>query len=158
MEPTNYTATEENDILSDIGPDYQQATQKKRFAGYLIDVAGFYALQYLLAFVVVKICKTSLPLITGIVKLDVILYAYLMYFLMYFISESISKGKTLGKLIMGTRAVNIDGSSITPKQVFIRTISRFVPFEGFTGLKGDTPTMWHDSWAKTVVIDEKKGM
>jgi uncharacterized RDD family membrane protein YckC len=155
MLPTTTTSVEETDVLNDIQPHYQQASQGKRFGTYLIDLAFFYAFQFALGFLLAYFFLTGLPSITGVAKVDSVLYSWVMYVLLYFVIESLFKGKTLGKLITGTRAVNVDGSAITSKQAFIRSISRLVPFEGFTGLKGSNPTMWHDSWANTVVIDEK---
>jgi uncharacterized RDD family membrane protein YckC len=154
MLPTTTTSVEETDVLNDIQPPYQQASKGKRFGTYLIDLACFYAFQLVLNYVLLNM-NTSLPLLTGNASVDSILYSWSIYVLLYFTIETIFKGKTLGKMITGTRAVDVDGSAITSKQAFIRSISRLVPFEGFTGLKGDAPTMWHDSWANTVVIDEK---
>ena len=57
---------------------------------------------------------------------------------------------TPGKMIMGSRVVQLDGSKPTLGQVFLRTIIRFVPFEAFSFL-GST-SGWHDRWSKTRVI------
>jgi uncharacterized RDD family membrane protein YckC len=71
--------------------------------------------------------------------------------------EALFKGKTLGKLITGTKAVNEDGSNISPKTALLRGLSRMVPFEAFSALS--TPCYpWHDRWTRTYVIDEKKSV
>ena len=59
------------------------------------------------------------------------------------------KGYTLGKLLTGTKAIRVDGLQMTFKDVVIRSLSRIVPFEVFSGL-GDKP--WHDSWSRTMVV------
>jgi len=62
--------------------------------------------------------------------------------------------KTLGKVFTNTRAINDDGSRISPKTAFLRCFSRFVPFEAFSAL-GNPSYPWHDRWTHTMVIDEK---
>ena len=79
--------------------------------------------------------------------------AFVTLFLLYFIEEGFLKGKTIGKMVTGTRAVNDDGTMITPQTAALRSIIRFVPFEPFSAF-GTQP--WHDRWANTIVIDERK--
>jgi uncharacterized RDD family membrane protein YckC len=71
------------------------------------------------------------------------------------IVESIFKGKSLGKLITGTRAVNMDGSPISAGTAFSRGFSRAVPFCAFSAF-GSPSNPWQDKWTDTLVIDEKQ--
>ena len=57
---------------------------------------------------------------------------------------------TPGKMIMGSRVVQLDGSKPTLGQAFARTIFRFVPFEAFSFLGSGSG--WHDRWSKTRVV------
>jgi uncharacterized RDD family membrane protein YckC len=71
------------------------------------------------------------------------------------ILESVTGGKTLGKLITGTRAVNQDGTRVSPRTAILRCLSRMVPFEPFSAL-GSPSFPWHDRWTNTFVIDERE--
>jgi hypothetical protein len=55
-------------------------------------------------------------------------------------------------MITGTKAVNHDGSNISAKTAFLRTLCRLVPFEPFSAFG----IPWHDSWTHTHVIDVKQ--
>lgn len=77
------------------------------------------------------------------------LFAIFHYLFYYTICEKAFRGITLGKLISGTRAVRSDGKELTNKDTILRSLSRMVPFEVFSGL-GSAP--WHDTWTKTTVI------
>jgi uncharacterized RDD family membrane protein YckC len=81
--------------------------------------------------------------------------ALLVYVFYYFAFETLTGGKTIGKYLTGTRAVNRDGTRISTLAAFIRSICRFVPFEPISALGGPPPQPWHDSWSKTVVVDER---
>ena len=72
-----------------------------------------------------------------------------------FAQETLFKGKSFGKLITGTRAVNLDGSLITVRTAMLRALSRAVPFDVFSAL-GTTCNPWHDKWTDTMVMDEKR--
>ena len=52
-------------------------------------------------------------------------------------------------MITGTRVVNNQGLEPTSREIAIRTISRFIPFEPFSFFGG---TGLHDSYSRTVVI------
>ena len=70
------------------------------------------------------------------------------------LTEAVLKGKTLGKYMTGTRAVSEAGQRITAETAFVRGLIRMIPFEQFSILF-DMPRLWHDSWSKTIVVDEK---
>lgn len=63
-------------------------------------------------------------------------------------------GKTLGKIITKTKVISTDGSELSFLQVLGRFLGRLIPFELVSGLFTNG-YFWHDSIAKTMVIDEK---
>ncbi len=77
---------------------------------------------------------------------------YFNYVVYYTLCEKLFKGKTLGKLITGTRAVRQDGTELSFKDSFLRSLSRLVPFEPFSAFGGHP---WHDTWTNTMVIKSK---
>lgn len=136
---------------------YVRASTGKRLANYLIDMVAF----YLVAIAVVIFMAVSSPTdIEGFVNdspgaqlIDRLLFI-LGYALFMSIIEALSKGKSLGKLITGTRAVNLDGSSISMGTAFGRGFSRAVPFCAFSAF-GSPCNPWQDRWTDTMVIDQK---
>ncbi len=79
---------------------------------------------------------------------------FFIHFLYYFLFELYFEGRTLGKLVTKTKVVNQDGVKPTAETIALRTICRWVPFDALSFLGGNRPMGWHDSWSKTMVIDE----
>jgi len=138
---------------------YTQASQGQRFLNWLIDnLLMRFGLSYLTGTVVgLMLAKLAPDYAMRIVYsndrtdllwigLIIVIFNYLVY---YTFCEKVFKGYTLGKLITGTRAIRDDGQELTFKDAFLRTLSRIVPFEVFSGF-ADKP--WHDSWTKTTVV------
>ena len=150
--------TDEQHLFAD--PEYHliQASSGKRFANYIIDLVIFYILMFASGIVIALIDPEALDSIndddTGFNLLDRLL-GLVLYGLYMFAIETIFKGKSLGKLITGTRAVNEDGSNVSPKAALLRGLSRAVPFNALSAL-GNPAYPWHDRWTKTYVIDEKE--
>ena len=150
--------TAEQHLFAD--PEYHlvQASSGKRFANYIIDLVIFYILMFASGIVIALIDPEALDSIndddTGFNLLDRLL-GLVLYGLYMFAIETIFKGKSLGKLITGTRAVNEDGSNVSPKAALLRGLSRAVPFNALSAL-GNPAYPWHDRWTKTYVIDEKE--
>jgi uncharacterized RDD family membrane protein YckC len=71
--------------------------------------------------------------------------------LYYFIFEALIQSSP-AKIILGRIVVDEYGNKPGIKQIFIRSISRSVPFEAFSCL---STTGWHDNWSKTYVIRKK---
>ncbi len=133
-----------------------RASGGKRLANYLIDVVVFYILILAAGVLLAIVSPSSVP---GVVSsssgflgnvMSLTLYALYM-----FLVEAIFKGKSLGKLITGSRAVNMDGSRISAGTAFVRAFSRTVPFCVFSAL-GTPCNPWQDRWTDTMVMDEKK--
>ncbi len=127
-----------------------------RFANYLIDLVVYYGLNFIAGILLLPL-NQSLVSNQTFSRTGFEFYflgvAFFIYFLYYFLMEGVSKGKTVGKLITGTTAVDIDGLPITWKNALMRSLIRFVPLEPFSTFGGFP---WHDRWAYTTVIKENK--
>lgn len=158
---TEYTAPSEDTGLAEeleSFVQYEAASRGQRFVNWLIDnLLMRFGLSQVTSLLVVYILQALLP--EYILRIsydenpwDLILIAYVIgivnYVLYYTICEKAFKGYTLGKLISGTRAVRTDGKELTFKDALLRSISRLVPFEVFSGF-GDP---WHDTWTQTWVV------
>lgn len=146
--------------------EYTLASQGQRFLNFLIDglfmrfvlsMATGYLFGYILAVVAPDFLLEVAYEIEGGPRtwrfwMLTFLLGYFNYLIYYTICEKAFKGYTLGKLITGTRAIREDGQELTFKDAILRTLSRIVPFEAFSGF-GEKP--WHDSWTKTIVIKSR---
>ena len=137
---------------------YSDATRGQRFLNYVID-------NLVMRFVITYATGFSIGLILGLAAPDFIrsityeddksklyLLAYIIfmvnYIIYYTLCEKLFRGQTIGKLITGTKAIREDGDDLSLKDAFLRSVSRLVPFEPFSGF--DIP--WHDSWTNTRVV------
>ncbi len=153
---------ENNETLLDDGQILDEtlhlvhATKGKRFLNYLIDYISI-VIFMIVGFMVYDIFLSSSQYdqIHQESSWTETILAYLMFFLYYFFMEGFLKGKTIGKYLTRTRVVDYNGLQPPLKSIFIRTISRFVPFEGLSFF-GDPGRGWHDSWSETLCIDEKE--
>ena len=71
-------------------------------------------------------------------------------FLYYFLSEYFLKGRTFGKMITGTRVVDVNGLPPSSWEYLLRTICRIIPLEAVSFLFNDG---WHDKWSETKVVN-----
>ena len=140
------------DLLQDLEVNLVKASTGKRFANYLIDIFIFYLFAFIVAIIWGIIDPEILESIDSMDGITSRLISLIFYGIFMGIYEGLFKGRTLGKLITGTKAVNLDGSTISFKTAMTRGISRSVPFEAFTGF-GEN--MWHDKWADSYVISIK---
>lgn len=150
-------------LLQDFEQDLylEHASVGARFLNLLIDLILFYLLVMLVGAVLgIIFMSTGQDVETSFLgrqDAGAILLQYVMvygvYIGVYTLLEGAARGKTLGKLITGTRAVKSDGSSLSWKDAFMRSLCRSVPFEAFSGFGGHP---WHDRWTNTIVIKERK--
>ena len=149
------------DILSESDITYEYATRGQRFLNFLIDniimrrTIGFLT-AIVLGFVLGALGNPEflyqmLVFGTGEYWIFAFTTLALNYFFYYTICERYFNGQTLGKLITGTKAVRLDGSPLTFKDALLRSLSRIVPFEAFSGFG----IPWHDSWTDTTVIKKR---
>ncbi len=125
-----------------------------RFANYIIDLIAFYALIFGAGILIGIAAYSNDSSLDGDVApgLDLIITIGIIVGY-YTLLEGLTKGRTLGKLATGTIVLKEDGSQITFKDAFLRSLSRLVPFEPFSALGGKP---WHDTWTHTVVVKKQK--
>lgn len=155
---------EQEDLLAEesyINNHFVYATQGQRFLNWLIDnLLMRYGLSYLTGMAIGTLLALTVPdflnelaysesRLSGGILVVTFLVGYLNYVIYYTICEKLFRGYTLGKLITGTRAIRQDGNELTFKDALLRSLSRCVPFEVFSGFNTLT---WHDSWTDTMVI------
>jgi uncharacterized RDD family membrane protein YckC len=160
MQPETNVQEEQHLFAQEDLFQYQEASTGQRFLNLLIDsVVMNFGLSFLTGGIVGYLLGTLFPDFamslfgdeesSGAFWFGIIL-AYFNDIVYYTFCEKVFKGYTLGKLITGTRAVRTDGSDLTLKNAFLRTVCRLVPFEPFSIWFGDG--LWHDRWTKTMVI------
>jgi uncharacterized RDD family membrane protein YckC len=167
MEETNYSQPTDSGLSDDLISDIQlvPAGTGQRFLNFLIDnilmqfglsiltgIAVGVILALLFPDYMLRLTEnpdTSTNFDWFIISYAVGIVNYLLY---YTICEKAFKGYTLGKLITGTRAIRDDGGELTFKDAFLRSLSRLVPFEVFSGFGGYP---WHDSWTRTMVVKSR---
>jgi uncharacterized RDD family membrane protein YckC len=142
------TTTVLEDALDQEGNEldaHQLASTGQRFLNYLLDII-FLVIFFFVALVIISLVGMDIEQLS---ENEATFMFYGLWLLYYFVMERLL-GKTIGKMITGTGVSMNSGGAITSYAVFIRTISRLVPFEAFSAFMGDG--MWHDRWAKTRVV------
>ncbi|RYY94423.1 MAG: RDD family protein [Chitinophagaceae bacterium] len=144
---------QENDLFEAPGPVLVPANLAKRLVNYVTDIIlGAILLNFILVLVAQRYPAYVQALLTP--PYDMVKTLTISLFLAIYLGlqEALLGGKTIGKYLTRTRAVRLDGSPISAETAFSRSIIRVVPFEQFSILIMGRP--WHDSWSKTIVIDE----
>ena len=93
-----------------------------RLTNYLIDLIAI----YILWFVIIYISQSN--------NSDYFIF-YSVMFLYYSVFENIN-GQTLGKIVTKTKVVNKNGTKPKFFRILIRSLSRIIPFDGFSYLFG----------------------
>jgi uncharacterized RDD family membrane protein YckC len=134
------------------------ASLGKRITNYLLDT-------FAISFIVILIAKLlSIPTETNImelytpgriVKAEDFTFPFLLMgcLLIYYTFMEYAFGKTIGKYITRTKVISVSGAPLSLQQCIIRSFSRMIPFERVSGLFFGN-IFWHDSIAKTRVIEE----
>jgi uncharacterized RDD family membrane protein YckC len=163
-ENKNFVAgDEQQDLLADESYEinhFVYATQGQRFLNWLIDnLLMRYGLSYLTGMGIGVLISIASPEFFENISYDEgvfgtlfwlgILISYFNYVVYYTVCEKLFRGYTVGKLITGTRAIRQDGGELSFRNALLRSLSRCVPFEVFSGFNTLT---WHDSWTDTMVI------
>lgn len=151
---------EQQDLLLDLEQSLvpEKATTGARFVNYIIDAIFLYIIRFVLndffSFTLLSrlvnytILEENRFLYLLVVFLYSLLWTFLFKIVYYTFMEGSTQGRTLGKFITGTRAVSMDGTAITWKDAFLRSLCRLIPFEVFSGFG----TPWHDRLTKTLVV------
>ncbi|WP_188362941.1 RDD family protein [Flavobacterium orientale] len=135
------------------------ATKGQRLANYLIDLVIHNIINVvplLFAWILYEFFGNA-DLSIWLDSLDSVVDFFISYVIIviyYMIMESIT-GRSLGKYVTNTKVLMADGTQPEPYAIFIRSISRLIPFNAFSFL-GNLPKGWHDTLSKTVVVDIKK--
>jgi len=155
---------EGNSLLQDIESEMSLPTASvgQRFLNFIIDSIAYYILTYVVGFFIGVIIlaanggnRISIPqdddsgFSATNLQIILVLFNIILLILYYALFEKLAKGKTIGKLVTGTKVINKDGSDITWKQAFLRSIIRYVPFEPLSCFGGYP---WHDTWSNTTVV------
>jgi uncharacterized RDD family membrane protein YckC len=158
MEENTQAEPQQPENLFDDHVRYVEASRGSRFFNFLIDNLFMnYALSYATGYLAGTILSKVAPEFLISVAYDetsteyylfIFIVSYFNYLFYYTICEKAFNGYTLGKAITGTKAIRIDGGSLTFRDAFLRSLSRIVPFEALSGFGKP----WHDSWTKTTVI------
>ncbi len=144
---------EQTNTYEEIDLEYCRAGSSKRLANYIIDLVAFYVMMFFVA-MLIEIASPGLVSENNIDSLVDRILTMCLYAVVMFVIEAAFQGKSLGKLITGTKAVNIYGEAPTFTQLLQRNFIRAVPFNALSAL-GSPCTPWHDRWSNTYVIDEK---
>ena len=153
------------DLLADLQEEivFEHATKTQRFVNFLIDLIVYYIFVFVagsifaavyIASYIADPADSSSPFADPS-SINVVLYLMnlLIFVLYYTIMEGALKGRTIGKLITGTVAMREDGSKLTWKNAFFRSLVRVIPFEPLVALFTNYP--WHDDFTNTVVVKKQ---
>ena len=140
-----------NEEVSINETEYELASTGQRFGTMLIDLIAYFIFAFIFGFVLAIIGLGDVIMGMNEHLLGIIII------LVYFVPLEAISGRTLGKLILGTKAVCEDGSKLTFGKALGRTMCRLIPFEAFSFLGGQGyPKGWHDKIPKSKVISLKK--
>ncbi len=133
--------------------EYCRANSNKRFLNYLIDLLAFYVIVIFFGFLFEIVFPGTIPYNDINPFWDRVL-SLIFYAIVMFATEAAFQGKSLGKLVTGTRAINVNGEPPTLMQLLARNFIRAVPFNALSAF-GNPCAPWHDRWSDTYVVDEK---
>lgn len=137
--------------------NFEYATTWQRLANFLIDTLFVWIAEVLIILVIAMFSTSFREIIVnpesdGSTKLINYVVSISLYIIIYSLIEGSTKGRSLGKLITKTVVIKEDGSNITFKEAFLRSLVRMVPFNQLSGFSGYP---WHDKWTKTYVIKKQ---
>lgn len=135
-------------------PQEEIASPKQRFGTFLLDTLFIWGITF-----VIELMLGLALILTGhtdqIKKCDFLFSLFFPVF--YYCILEASTGRTLGKLIMKTKAVKEDGTRLSIARAFLRTLCRYIPFDIFSFLGGEGSLRgWHDKLSKTKVVSLKR--
>ncbi len=132
----------------------QPATVGQRFLNYLIDIFFYYVIIIALSAIAgIFLSDDNIDSATlfGMSLMLQYLMIYTILVAMYTFFETVTKGRTIGKMVTKTRAVRLDGSTLSFNDALKRSLIRIIPFEPLSAFGGNP---WHDKWSDTKVIKE----
>jgi uncharacterized RDD family membrane protein YckC len=78
-------------------------------------------------------------------------YYFLLLNAFYYLLLELIFKTTIGKIITRTKIVGENNEEIKLKNILIRTLARFIPFEGISVLFNDDNLILHDTLSKTKI-------
>jgi len=137
--------------------DEMLASQRNRFVNLIIDRLAYYLIIMFVGVIIYVIAELLgfdkvIFWMENITKAMDYLITFSVMFVYYLTMESLI-GKTVGKATTRTMVVLENGEKPSSKEIALRTVSRFVPFDIFSFL-GTPSRGWHDSWSNTYVVKE----
>jgi uncharacterized RDD family membrane protein YckC len=145
-----YAAPESNLDADEAGANNMELAGKgRRFGTLIVDYNGFFIFSIVLGAIIGFVFRGTGA---SFMKQNSLLSGCLIIIAYYVIFEGLWS-RTPGKLVFGTMVINEAGGKPSLGQVAIRSLCRFIPFEGFSflGTRG-----WHDSLSKTYVVLKNK--
>lgn len=136
------------------------ATKGTRFANYIIDNIVMIGVGFVIGIVLAVIAELtgSYGFYDAIIesegRLSDYIFGAVITIIYYTIIEALT-ARSIGKFITKTKVVTHEGLKPDFGDIFIRTLSRIIPFNAFSFL-GTDGKGWHDSISKTYVVDIKK--
>jgi len=132
----------------------ESATVGQRFLNYIIDVIVLYAIGFgMVTMLIILMYATGTDTNKNGAFQESVLLLWVFLVVLYTFSEGASQGRSVGKLMTRTKVVREDGSEISWKDAFVRSLCRLIPFEPFTAF-GGYPL--HDRISHTKVIKVTK--
>src|SRR5437868_2186662 len=119
---------------------YPLASQRKRYHNSFIDDYAF------------RLCLVAIILFVFLTKINIndwVFWGVIIVFLV--INELLLPyftGRSIGMLITKTKIVQSNGKKPTFKQIFIRDLASYIPFEAITFITKQQPIGLHDSISK----------
>lgn len=121
------------------------ASNGKRFINFIVDLVIF---RFAVILIVIPFAASDFVQALARNSLLNSVFGIVLYFLYYFFFETLFQ-RTPAKFLTGTSVVMLDGSKPEAAAIIKRSLSRVVPFEPFSGIKGK---WWHDKWSKTRIV------
>ena len=139
------------------GGELMLVSQGKRFINYLVDrvlmTTGSFCVGIMLGLLVGatdperRVVDDGMLEALGFIVGLLFVYCYFVFF------EAVFQ-RSPGKFLTGTKVVNESGGKPTFGQILGRSLCRFIPFEAFSFLFGDSSRVvgWHDKFSGTLVV------
>jgi uncharacterized RDD family membrane protein YckC len=119
-----------------------EASKLRRFANWVIDGGC-------ILFLFMALLRIA-P--AGLLKPEYYRFVVFGVMFAYYATAELAFKRTVGKLLTGTHLVAADDAVPTSSQLFLRTLSRFLPLEPLSLLFSHRRMAWHDKLSSTKVI------
>ncbi|MDD7985793.1 RDD family protein [Lentisphaera marina] len=155
MEQSNIYEAPQTELEVDISEEeFQLAPQGKRFLTLILDTVFYliYSVMFGAILGVILAMTDSMQVLETISQPIPNFLFGLFLVTSYYFPQEILLGKTVGKMILGTKVVDLEGNKPKAGTILLRTFCRFIPFESFSFLYADGTKGWHDRLSKTKVV------